>query len=819
MSFKTDGHLWLSQFRILLWKNFVSLIRSPLSLVLRMLLPIAILVIFSLSSPSLNNNSEDFRQQREDVRRPPAHKVSMDFPTCNLPCYTLTVSPDTEIMRDIISNLIITRGQSLNNVKFFSDSETMAKFLYNGTSHPVLAAIDFRESSVSNEVEAIVRLNASSQSLCSNAVLSSFGYSQSPCFHLLKEVAYPLHTALQQSLLSVASGKEFKLDLSYAYAPHPPIIRASKAADGGVYVNFFFLVVLLLFCFLIIDEKKSSMRAHLIQSGMFDSAYWLSWIITIFILMVICAILILSTAFILKFQSFLKNDFAVILYTLLHVIIHSSFTCSFISSLVSTPTGWAGISVLSILFNLLVSNFIPLIVEAFKTKTHWKYLTLAFPSALSSPLFQMLSAAVEDDGPGIRWKDLEKISPFPGATYSYTGYLSLMRRYSLLFFVLNLYLAHVFPKRPSGPFGDFLLVFNWIREKIRERSRDLNPDSDPQSKSNNSDLALASKRAYDTNRNVVTISQLSMRFYYGWFWLKKTNALNSVTAGFARNQTTAIVGQNGKSTLLNILLGEFVPKHGSVLVFGHNVVTQKRAVRRKVNVVPQFDCLFEHLTALENMIVLGRIRDIPYDQCIQQSLDLLDQVNLLQLKDRKVGTFSGGMQRRLSVCLGFLGPAELVLVDEGTSGLSPMDKQKVQLLMQREKQKRTIAMVDHDLFSADLLSDTVVMLHQGNLVAFGAPLNLKARYGKGVLFTVSLIENATSHTRVVNLIEELKVHFTQPVVASNETITFSVSNSVEAETVLRALEAMKNDCQIDNVGVNMSGLDEVFLNIIKGQGK
>ncbi|KAL0233062.1 hypothetical protein GEMRC1_011809 [Eukaryota sp. GEM-RC1] len=266
----TEQMIWFTHFCVLLWKNYLTLKRSPSNVILRTVLPVAVIIILiQLSKMTAITQDADFRQQGRDIKHPESNSISKHFPTCDLPCYTLAVSPDEPSYRKIISIMMDQRGQSIENVVFLPSSKELSLYLYNGTKVPVLAAIDFKEDdNYDNTIKAVVRLNASATSTCTNEQLYGAGYSYDPCFPLVESTAFPIHASLQQALMTYTAGEDFTIDFSWAFAPHPVVSRGQVQTDASSYVSYLFLSLVLLLSFLVIDEKKSSMRAHLIQCGM-----------------------------------------------------------------------------------------------------------------------------------------------------------------------------------------------------------------------------------------------------------------------------------------------------------------------------------------------------------------------------------------------------------------------------------------------------------------------------------------------------------------------------------------------------------------------
>lgn len=106
-------------------------------------------------------------------------------------------------------------------------------------------------------------------------------------------------------------------------------------------------------------------------------------------------------------------------------------------------------------------------------------------------------------------------------------------------------------------------------------------------------------------------------------------------------------------------------------------------------------------------------------------------------EDELVSKLSGGTQRRLCVCLAFLGAPNLVILDEPGAGVDPAARRRIWRLIDKHRVGRTVLLSTHHLDEADMLSDTVVIMHKGKILCNGSPLSLKMNYGQGYKVTVS----------------------------------------------------------------------------------
>jgi ABC-2 type transport system ATP-binding protein len=163
----------------------------------------------------------------------------------------------------------------------------------------------------------------------------------------------------------------------------------------------------------------------------------------------------------------------------------------------------------------------------------------------------------------------------------------------------------------------------------------------------------------------------------------QTKALDHVSLAVARGTIHALLGPNGagKTTLLRILTGLVEPSSGSVRVLGVDAAANHRTLKRVVGLVPSGDRSFYlRISALENLVFFARLYGHSRREALARARETLDGVDLLEVADRSVGTFSHGMQKRLSVARALLHRPEVLLIDEATHDLDPLAARAVRAL-------------------------------------------------------------------------------------------------------------------------------------------
>lgn len=211
------------------------------------------------------------------------------------------------------------------------------------------------------------------------------------------------------------------------------------------------------------------------------------------------------------------------------------------------------------------------------------------------------------------------------------------------------------------------------------------------------------------------------------------HALKKLYIEVSEGELLGIMGHNGagKSTLVNVISGMTMPTRGTARIYNHTITEDLDKIRSKLGVVFQYDVLWDELTGYEHLKLFSEIKRIDPRNFQQMADDRLKDVGLLKAGTLSVGQYSGGMRRRMSVALSTIGDPRIILMDEPTTGMDPVSKKAVWRLIQRCKPGRVIILTTHEMGEAELLSDKLSVIEQGELKCIGAPLQLKNIYGDG----------------------------------------------------------------------------------------
>jgi ABC-2 type transport system ATP-binding protein len=224
----------------------------------------------------------------------------------------------------------------------------------------------------------------------------------------------------------------------------------------------------------------------------------------------------------------------------------------------------------------------------------------------------------------------------------------------------------------------------------------------------------------------------------GRFGRRTRVALDGVTFTLDRGETVAILGQNGsgKSTLVRLLSTLLLPDGGSARIFGHDVVSEHRAVRRLVNRVSVEASFFKKMSSAENLSYAARYYGMTAKATRGEIPQLLTRVGFpSDRRDEPMENLSRGMQQKVALARALLTSPVLLLLDEPTTGLDPRSKLEVQDFIReiRSSHDSTILLCTHDLAEAEALADRVGILDRGRLLVLEPADDLKRRYGSDTL--------------------------------------------------------------------------------------
>lgn len=209
-------------------------------------------------------------------------------------------------------------------------------------------------------------------------------------------------------------------------------------------------------------------------------------------------------------------------------------------------------------------------------------------------------------------------------------------------------------------------------------------------------------------------------------------AVRDISFHISRGEVVGLLGPNGagKTTMVDILSTLTRPDHGHAEVAGHDVISDPAGVRRSIMLTGQHVALDDMLTGRENLVMFGRLQGLKKSAARARAKALLAQFDLVDAADRCVSTYSGGMRRRIDIACGLVVRPEVVFLDEPTTGLDPRSRQSIWDLVADFKEAGIATLLTTQyLEEADALSDRIIVIDHGMIIAEGTADELKERTG------------------------------------------------------------------------------------------
>ena len=197
-----------------------------------------------------------------------------------------------------------------------------------------------------------------------------------------------------------------------------------------------------------------------------------------------------------------------------------------------------------------------------------------------------------------------------------------------------------------------------------------------------------------------------------------------------RHGTFGLLGPNGagKTTLIKILSTQMEPSAGKVKIDGWDLRRDRAEVRRRLGYLPQHFGAYPQLSAFEFLDYMGRLGGLHDKRVRRERVEqVLHDVALYEARDRKAGTFSGGMRRRLGIAQAIIADPEFIIVDEPTVGLDPEERIRFRGILSRLSAKRTIIISTHIVGDISSTCEDLAVLRQGQLLFHGAPEDFIAK--------------------------------------------------------------------------------------------
>uniref|UniRef100_A0A3B4DSZ9 ABC transporter domain-containing protein n=1 Tax=Pygocentrus nattereri TaxID=42514 RepID=A0A3B4DSZ9_PYGNA len=537
---------------------------------------------------------------------------------------------------------------------------------------------------------------------------------------------------VERAITSVLSGKQPTTGIYVQQMPYPCFVDdvflrvLNRSLPLFLTLAWTYSVAMIIKC--VVYEKEARLKETMRIMGLGSKTLWLSWFISSYLQFLISSVLLVTA---LKIGDILPySDPVVVLFFFTAFATATIMLCFLISTFFSRANLAAACGDLA-----YFSLYLPYVL--------FQEDSLSVLQSFFSPVAfgfgcEYLSL-YEEQGLGIQWSNMLS-SPTEGDKYNLITSIIMLYVDAFIYGVATWYIEAVFP----GQYGIprpwyFAFQMNYWAGAPLEAGLPIPPA--PQDESDNGieaepDLVLGVAihdlvKIYKKGAKLA-VNHLSLKFYEGQI----TSFLGHNGAGKTTTLTTALWQLTALTHKLpSILTGLFPPTSGSVFIKGMDIHTDMSEIRRMLGVCPQHNVLFDVLTVEEHVWFYGRLKGMSSTEVKEEMDSLLEDVGLTHKRHERTKNLSGGMKRKLSVAIAFIGGSKVVILDEPTAGVDPYSRRGIWDLLLKYRKDRTIILSTHYMDEADLLGDRIAIISQGKLCCCGSSLFLKAHLGTGYYLT------------------------------------------------------------------------------------
>jgi ABC-2 type transport system ATP-binding protein len=297
---------------------------------------------------------------------------------------------------------------------------------------------------------------------------------------------------------------------------------------------------------------------------------------------------------------------------------------------------------------------------------------------------------------------------------------------------------------------------------------------------------------------------------------KGVQALQPLNLEVREHSICGFLGPNGagKTTTIKLLLGLARPTSGSGQIFGLDILGANDEIRRRVGYLAQDPRFYEYMSARETLrFTAGFFYEGPRQTIEERIAETLDLVGLSDKADRPVKGFSGGERQRLGIAQAQVNYPDLLILDEPAAALDPIGRKDVLEVMERLRKHTTIFYSTHILDDVQRVSDTVIILNHGTLVAQG-PIEEVLAWGQASVFNLTVQGDAAA---VESRLRSLPWVVGMEMISKNGRVSWQirVSDPEQAEAQLVPLALAGGGATVCEFGRRSQNLEEVFMNIVK----
>jgi len=284
-------------------------------------------------------------------------------------------------------------------------------------------------------------------------------------------------------------------------------------------------------------------------------------------------------------------------------------------------------------------------------------------------------------------------------------------------------------------------------------------------------------------------------------------AVDGLNFEIQKNEIFGLLGPNGagKTTTISMICGLLPPSKGKI-TFDIPLVKDRKSI---IGYCPQENIFYPKLTCFEQLVFIGRIYGLSSKTVKKRAIELLNLMGLTDKSNVWAGNLSGGMKRRLNICLSLIHNPEILILDEPEAGLDPQSRILVRDFIKAFGKEKTIILTTHNMDEADRLADRVAIIDYGKLLLLDTPKNLKRSVGKGDILELVLQKgDLSSINQFAKDVDSLSMN----IKITDDSVLIKHSNIIEHLSTIKIL-AETNGLKISEIKLRENTLEDVFIHL------
>ena len=239
---------------------------------------------------------------------------------------------------------------------------------------------------------------------------------------------------------------------------------------------------------------------------------------------------------------------------------------------------------------------------------------------------------------------------------------------------------------------------------------------------------------------MIEVSNLTKQF-------NSFTAVDSITFDIERGSLFGLLGPNGagKTTTIRMLTGILKPSAGTATVGGYDICKNSLEAKQLMGIVPEMTNAYIDLSPMQNLSLIGELYGIPKEERVTKAHTLLEMFDLIEKSHHQVRTLSKGLQQRVVVAMALMNDAQILFLDEPTTGLDVESTRLIRdIILKAKTQGTTVLLTTHNIQEADQLCDTIAIMNRGKIVAIERPENLKRIVKSSMSVEVAFSESSVN---------------------------------------------------------------------------